>query len=150
MLSRAVHSQNALKSTRSSIPIFLPSLPTRTRPAAQLLFARRYATPPADPSVDPSFPHDHQQPLREPKPRNATSEFYRDLIPSMLHCLALGSIVYYGLETGYMYLSREKQAEDLGKRVEELERELAVVRAGPAVIGSDGEKSIVKSWWKFW
>lgn len=68
----------------------------------------------------------------------------------MLHCLALGSIVYYALETGYMYLSREKQAEDLGKKVEELERELAVARAGPVVVGSDGLKSSGKSWWKFW
>lgn len=114
------------------------------------MLARRYATPPAEPSIDPRIPHGPQQPLREPKPRNATSEFYRNLIPSMLHCLALGSIVYYALEVGYMYLSREKQAEDLGKRVEELERELAVARAGPALTGSDGGKSSGKSWWKFW
>lgn len=68
----------------------------------------------------------------------------------MLHCLALGSIVYYALEVGYMYLSREKQAEDLGKRVDELERELAVARAGPAVAGSEGSKTSEKTWWKFW
>ncbi|BGP26460.1 hypothetical protein JCM10295v2_005413 [Rhodotorula toruloides] len=112
---------------------------------------KRYATPSTEPNIDPRFPPEPRQPLvREPKPPNATSEFYRNLIPSMLHCLALGSIVYYALEFGYMYLSREKQAEDMGKRVEQLERELAVARAGPAVAGSDRVQSSGQSWWKFW
>ncbi|GAA5972300.1 hypothetical protein JCM3765_007661 [Sporobolomyces pararoseus] len=85
---------------------------------------------------------------------SATAVFYRALVPSMLHCLALGSIVYYALELVYMTLKREQQVELLGGRVKELENELEAARRGPteaiktAADGRiEGEK---KSWWKVW
>ncbi|TKA52094.1 hypothetical protein B0A53_04754 [Rhodotorula sp. CCFEE 5036] len=91
-------------------------------------------------------------PDSKPKQRSATSEFYRALVPSMLHCLALGSIVYYALELGYIYLAREKDGETLRARVEQLEGELEMARAGGAdgtAAGLEGERSR-KSWWKLW
>ncbi|KWU45869.1 hypothetical protein RHOSPDRAFT_32342 [Rhodotorula sp. JG-1b] len=91
-------------------------------------------------------------PDSKPKQRSATSEFYRALVPSMLHCLALGSIVYYALELAYIYLAREKEGETLRARVEQLEGELAVARAGGAdgtATELEGERSR-KSLWKLW
>jgi hypothetical protein len=75
----------------------------------------------------------------------------------MLHCLALGSIVYYALELTYMTLSREQQVELLGERVKLLEGELDLARRGPTDEGrkvtegrtdpTEGER---KRWWKVW
>lgn len=66
----------------------------------------------------------------------------------MLHCLALGSIVYYALELTYMYLLREKQGDDLRAKVAALEDELAAVRAGPH--DAQGGAKATRSWWKLW
>lgn len=74
----------------------------------------------------------------------------------MLHCLALGSIVYYGLEVTHHYLDSELIIEELQARVRELERGVqegrligsgpGVARAGADGVGSgDGGK-----WWKVW
>lgn len=72
----------------------------------------------------------------------------------MLHCLALGSIVYYALELAYIYLAREKEGETLRARVEQLEHELALERAGGAsrdsATASQGGQPGHKGWWKFW
>ncbi|GAA5823200.1 hypothetical protein JCM11251_007521 [Rhodosporidiobolus azoricus] len=83
--------------------------------------------------------------------RSATSEFYRALVPAMLHCLALGSIVYYALELGWMWLKREKEGGELRDEVERLERELERVRRTGAGVekGEEGEKE-ERSWWKLW
>ncbi|GAA5927394.1 hypothetical protein JCM1841_000459 [Sporobolomyces salmonicolor] len=90
-----------------------------------------------------------------PRPRpqpSPTAVFYRALVPSILHCLALGSIVYYALELSYMWLRREKDAEDLGARVAELERELEEARKGRETGGvSAGERTARRgSWWRLW
>ena len=74
----------------------------------------------------------------------------------MLHCLALGSIVYYALELVYMTLKREQQVELLGGRVKELEDELEAARKGPlesvetATDGGRIEGENRKNWWKVW
>ncbi|CEQ40653.1 SPOSA6832_02287 [Sporobolomyces salmonicolor] len=85
-------------------------------------------------------------------PPSPTAVFYRALVPSILHCLALGSIVYYALELSYMWLRREKDAEDLGARVAELERELEEARKGRETGGvSAGERTARRgSWWRLW
>ncbi|GAA5956307.1 hypothetical protein JCM21900_006138 [Sporobolomyces salmonicolor] len=90
-----------------------------------------------------------------PRPRDQpspTAVFYRALVPSILHCLALGSIVYYALELSYMWLRREKDAEDLGARVAELERELEEARKGRATGGvGAGERTERRGrWWRLW
>lgn len=69
----------------------------------------------------------------------------------MLHCLALGSIVYYALELVYMTLKREQQVEVLGNRVKLLEQELDNARTGsgeaaPTTSGETGKRR----WWKLW
>lgn len=72
----------------------------------------------------------------------------------MLHCLALGSIVYYALELVYMSLKREQQVERLGAQVARLELELetarhsSVSKAVPAQVG--GPNASGKRWWKVW
>ncbi|GAA6003969.1 hypothetical protein JCM10207_006491 [Rhodosporidiobolus poonsookiae] len=99
---------------------------------------------PGGPDPPSLYPQPHEKPQR-----SATSEFYRALVPSMLHCLALGSIVYYALELVWMYLKREKEREELRKRVEELEGELETLRSGGKGVGKDGAAQ-GKSWWKLW
>ncbi|GAA5864890.1 hypothetical protein JCM5353_003324 [Sporobolomyces roseus] len=88
---------------------------------------------------------------------SVTAVFYKALLPSMLHCLALGSIVYYALELAYMTLSREKQVEELGDKVRRLEEALEIARQEPVegvlrsvkrTEGDGGGKG--KSWWKVW
>jgi len=95
-----------------------------------------------------------------PPPQNgpsATAIFYRALLPSMLHCLAIGSIVYYALELVYMTLSREKQVEVLGDKVRRLEEALEIARVEPvegvsrSTKGIEGDgKGRGKSWFKVW
>jgi hypothetical protein len=68
----------------------------------------------------------------------------------MLHCLALGSIVYYALELTWMWLKREKEGEELKKRVEELERELQVERTRGTKKGRTAATEGEGSWWKVW
>jgi len=75
----------------------------------------------------------------------------------MLHCLALGSIVYYALELVYMTLSREKQVEVLGDKVRRLEEALEIARVEPVegvsrnTKGNEGDREGKgKSWWKVW
>lgn len=71
----------------------------------------------------------------------------------MLHCLALGSIVYYALELGYIYLAREKEGDELRGRVEQLETELALARAHPGAADSleeAGGELKQKKWWSLW
>jgi hypothetical protein len=65
----------------------------------------------------------------------------------MLHCLALGSIVYYALELLHHTLDRELVVEELETKVRGLEGELEVLRSGSdgLVQGESG-----KSWWRFW
>jgi len=67
----------------------------------------------------------------------------------MLHCLALGSIVYYALELTWMTLAREKQGEELRARVEQLEGQLAEARAGKVDAQEVGQAAR-RSWWKLW
>ncbi|POY72338.1 hypothetical protein BMF94_4640 [Rhodotorula taiwanensis] len=134
------------------------SLAAWTRPYSVTTPSR---APAASPVEVPSHPATSPPPSggsgrQPPKPRSATSEFYRALVPSMLHCLALGSIVYYALELGYVWLAREKEGEELRLRVAQLESELAVARtsplgdagtAGGGALAGSGEK---RSWWKLW
>ncbi|GAA5897635.1 uncharacterized protein JCM6883_006762 [Sporobolomyces salmoneus] len=86
---------------------------------------------------------------------SATAVFYRALVPSMLHCLALGSIVYYALELAYMTLKREQQVELLGDKVRKLEGELEDARRGPigrvtGMIERKTDEREEKPWWKVW
>jgi len=67
----------------------------------------------------------------------------------MLHCLALGSIVYYALELAYMVLSREKQGDELRAKVERLEGQLAEARAGKVDV-PERARAAPRSWWKLW
>ncbi|GAA5906380.1 hypothetical protein JCM5296_003184 [Sporobolomyces johnsonii] len=99
-------------------------------------------------SSSPAAPPPRDQP-------SPTAIFYRALVPSILHCLALGSIVYYALELTYMWLRREKEAEELGAKVAELERELEEARKGRGPSGvsegeGEGETAAGRSWWKLW
>ncbi|GAA5991747.1 hypothetical protein JCM10908_001120 [Rhodotorula pacifica] len=119
--------------------------------------ARTLATQASTPLSSPAIPQAPPPPpdsKPQPKQRSATSEFYRALVPSMLHCLALGSIVYYALELAYIYLAREKEGESLRARVEQLEGELALERAGgtkgEGTGGAAADGAGRKSWWKLW
>lgn len=96
---------------------------------------------PGSPPPDPSPPKERST--------SATAQFYRDLVPAMLHCLALGSIVYYALELTWMTLAREKQGEELRARVEQLEGQLAEARAGKVDAQEVGQAAR-RSWWKLW
>ncbi|GAA5869180.1 hypothetical protein JCM3774_003973 [Rhodotorula dairenensis] len=128
----------------------LRSLATQTAPSP--LSAPDHRSPHSSSSSSGS-PNPPPPGSTEPKQRSATSEFYRALVPSMLHCLALGSIVYYALELGYLYLAREKEGETLSARVDQLEAELALERAGGPgrdPLAPEGEQQGHKSWWKLW
>ncbi|KAL8277424.1 hypothetical protein RQP46_010146 [Phenoliferia psychrophenolica] len=100
------------------------------------------STPPS-PSSSPPPP--------APRERSVTGQFYRQLVPSMLHCLALGSIVYYALELLWSHLESEVVIGELQGQVKELEERLDAVRWGGEVeeeasrVGSSG-----RSWWKMW
>ncbi|GAA5898465.1 hypothetical protein JCM6882_007783 [Rhodosporidiobolus microsporus] len=142
--------------------ILLPS--SSTRALLTLTLARPSASsillaPPLRPlstiptSFTPGGPDPPSLYPPEPPRRSATAEFYRALVPAMLHCLALGSIVYYALELGWMWLKREKEAGELRERVGGLEEELEVERsrgAGGSTkgVGERGEGR--GSWWKLW
>lgn len=83
-------------------------------------------------------------PKKAPSP---TTLFYRQLVPSMLHCIALGSIVYYALELLHNTLDGELIVEELSLQVEMLEGELNLLKKG--VEGSTTQSSEVKKGW-FW
>ncbi|GAA5975000.1 hypothetical protein JCM11641_006797 [Rhodosporidiobolus odoratus] len=89
-------------------------------------------------------------PQQPQKQRSASAEFYRALVPSMLHCLALGSIVYYAMELGWMWLKREKEGVELSERVKVLEEELERERRRGAVGTKAEAASSGGSWWKLW
>lgn len=124
-------------------------LPNSSSPRLTPLFLRTYASIPTH-----FVPGGPEPPNLLPPPapkRSASSEFYRALVPSMLHCLALGSIVYYALELGWMWLKREKEGEELTRKVAELERELALERTRGISKGkSTAEDGKGGSWWKIW
>ena len=74
----------------------------------------------------------------------------------MLHCLALGSIVYYALELLHSTLDNELVIEELRREVEKLEGRLEELRWGRAG-GGEGEgkgkgegEGKAGSWWKIW
>ncbi|GAA6029171.1 hypothetical protein JCM8097_001635 [Rhodosporidiobolus ruineniae] len=127
-LSRQSTSANPSLLTRRA----LSSMPTHSTPGG-----------PDPPSLYP------QQPPSKPA-RSATSEFYRALVPAMLHCLALGSIVYYALELAWMWLKREKEGEELKERVERLEKELEEERTRGGKVGKGAAAGGGTSWWKLW
>ncbi|KAM0752167.1 hypothetical protein T439DRAFT_379273 [Meredithblackwellia eburnea MCA 4105] len=102
----------------------------------------------------PSQSQSHQR--QGPSP---TAIFYRHLVPSMIQCLAIGSIVYYALELLHNTLDRERIIEELQAKVDGLERELQEKTQGRKgllvgmVGGRNGdslETGAGKSWWKFW
>ncbi|GAA6056525.1 hypothetical protein JCM3770_006860 [Rhodotorula araucariae] len=147
MLARRMRAQGALRSFASSSPSTSSTLPRLVAPAPALSqLQRRCFTPPAAPTYDPRHPSPDSPP---PPPRSASAEFYRAMVPSMLHCLALGSIVYYALELAYMVLAREKEGLDLRDQVARLEGELEVARRG-AVGAREEHGAKGKSWWKLW
>lgn len=63
----------------------------------------------------------------------------------MLHCLALGSIIYYSLELLHNYLDSELIKEELEIKIMILESELEGLRKG---VEEGGRES--GSWWKSW
>ncbi|SCV69308.1 BQ2448_2328 [Microbotryum intermedium] len=68
---------------------------------------------------------------------SATSIFYRKLVPSMLHCLALGSIACYALELLHSHLYGQYIAKELQTRVDGLKSELEQLhRSGHGEISS--------------
>ncbi|BGP18596.1 hypothetical protein JCM10213_004229 [Rhodosporidiobolus nylandii] len=148
MLARVTLSAAPLRSS----PLLARPLPTLLSRALSRPAARTLSTIPTQPpsylSPPPLYPPGH-----EPQPeRNASKEFYRALVPAMLHCLALGSIVYYAMELAWMWLSREKEGVKLKERVEELEAELEVARrsTAPEVAAPQGEDRKEGRWWKVW
>ncbi|GAA6000583.1 uncharacterized protein JCM10292_000496 [Rhodotorula paludigena] len=151
MLARSRAARSALRglptsTTRRTAPLVAPlAAHWQLQPVHRSYLAP--ATPPYDPRLASTDPGGPRPPTEEERP-SATAEFYRALVPSMLHCLALGSIVYYALELTYMYLLREKQGDDLRAKVAALEDELAAVRAGPH--DAQGGAKATRSWWKLW
>ncbi|GAA5868569.1 hypothetical protein JCM1840_005492 [Sporobolomyces johnsonii] len=116
-------------------------LSTKLSPLTRTLLLSRSSS-----SSSPAAPPPRDQP-------SPTAIFYRALVPSILHCLALGSIVYYALELTYMWLRREKEAEELGAKVAELERELEEARKGRGPSGGserEGATAKGRSWWRLW
>ncbi|SCZ97522.1 BZ3500_MvSof-1268-A1-R1_Chr4-3g07228 [Microbotryum saponariae] len=69
---------------------------------------------------------------------SATSVFYRKLAPSMLHCLALGSIVCYGLELLHSHLHGQYLAKELQARVDELKIDIEQVLSSHVEMSSTG------------
>ncbi|GAA6018392.1 hypothetical protein JCM11491_005957 [Sporobolomyces phaffii] len=138
------------------------TLPLRTRPSrlAPSPSTSRRLEPPR--SNRPSHRLVSTSPASASSGPSATAVFYRALVPSMLHCLALGSIVYYALELAYMTLEREQQVDTLGTRVRLLERELDHARttSNRRRGGLDGDPSHDEAaqarrgpdtpWWKLW
>ncbi|GAA5843062.1 hypothetical protein JCM9279_001847 [Rhodotorula babjevae] len=169
MLARSVTARTALQGLASSstLPtstIFRRASPAPAAAAWQLLYGRNYSPTPTAPSFDPrqplaagaggppplsAPPPPPPGPPQPPKARSATSEFYRNLVPAMLHCLALGSIVYYALELAYMVLAREKQGDELRAKVERLEGQLADARAGKVDVQGE-TRAAQRSWWQLW
>lgn len=68
----------------------------------------------------------------------------------MLHCLALGSIVYYALELLHSTLDNELVIEELQQEVEKLEGRLDELRWGKVEGGEAPVPGKGGSWWKFW
>ena len=70
----------------------------------------------------------------------------------MLHCLALGSIVYYALELLWSSLESELVIGELQGQVTELEERLDAVRWGAEVEDEARrvERKSWSSWLKFW
>lgn len=97
-------------------------------------YQHNYSTTSSPTSPPPSTPKKKSSP---------TALFYRNLLPSMLHCLALGSIIYYALELLHNFLDAELIKEELDLKIEGLERELEIVRAG---VNEQAQKK--KGW--FW
>ncbi|GAA5922086.1 hypothetical protein JCM3775_003486 [Rhodotorula graminis] len=168
MLARSVPARGISHSVPSPSTLPTSTMLRRTSPtpaaaAWQLLHRRTYSPAPTAPAFDPrqplaaavgpsplsTPPPPPPGPPQQPKARSATSEFYRNLVPAMLHCLALGSIVYYALELTYMVLSREKQGDELRAKVERLEAQLAEARVGK-VEAQGGTPAPRRSWWKLW
>lgn len=69
----------------------------------------------------------------------------------MLHCLALGSIVYYALELLHSHLESELVIEELTGEVHALEKRLDEVRWG-ADETAEGKSAGARGWggWKLW
>ncbi|GAA5891297.1 hypothetical protein JCM8208_002576 [Rhodotorula glutinis] len=169
MLARSVTARVASYSVTPSSTVPTSTMIRRASPtpavaAWQLLHRRAYSPAPTAPSFDPrqrlaagsggpsplsAPPPPPPGPPQQPKARSATSEFYRNLVPAMLHCLALGSIVYYALELAYMVLSREKQGDELRAKVERLEQQLAQARAGKLDVPG-ATQAAQRSWWQLW
>ncbi|BGP42241.1 hypothetical protein JCM10449v2_006246 [Rhodotorula kratochvilovae] len=156
-----MRAQSALRSLASSSLPTSSTLPRLAAPApTPWALQRRSFTPPAAPTYDarhplpgggpePPSPSPNSRSAGEERARSASAEFYRAMVPSMLHCLALGSIVYYALELAYMMLAREKEGLDLREKVARLEGELEAARRGE---GSEQEvrEGKGRSWWKLW
>lgn len=66
----------------------------------------------------------------------------------MLHCLALGSIVYYSLELLHHTLESEVVQAELEAKVQGLERQVVELQrgGGGAVSGSEGKTGGWRSW----
>ncbi|GAA6064724.1 hypothetical protein JCM10212_005847 [Sporobolomyces blumeae] len=125
------------------------SLPS---PTARLASRAVSSSAPTRASTNPVLDHE-SDPSHRREGASATAVFYRNLVPSMLQCLALGSIVYYALELTWMTLDRERKVERLSDEVTRLERELELARrrgtpaaSETATDGRDGRRP----WWKFW
>ncbi|GAA5876913.1 hypothetical protein JCM8547_006309 [Rhodosporidiobolus lusitaniae] len=122
------------------------TLPLLRRPTS-LLITRSLASIPTH--FVPGGPEPPSLYPEPPKQRSASAEFYRQIVPSMLHILALSSIVYYALELSWMWLKRDKEGVELREKVEKLEKELEDERkrgttGGKAAGGKGG------NWWKLW
>ena len=70
---------------------------------------------------------------------------YRGFVPAMLHCLALGSITYYGLELYHARLSSRLMQQDLNAEVSRLAHELSAREPGASNEKPTSTPS--KRWW---
>lgn len=98
--------------TRSNSPRLSLQAPRR---ALHVTSLRRNIPPPSESAPAAAKPK---------KAPSTTTLFYRQLVPSMLHCIALGSIVYYALELVHNTLDNEFIIEELRGEVLELEGRL--------------------------
>ncbi|ORY88184.1 hypothetical protein BCR35DRAFT_301696 [Leucosporidium creatinivorum] len=122
--------------------------PLRATPARSTLtplLRRHLSTPPPAPEASSS---------KSSSGPSATALFYRQLVPSMIACLSIGSIVYYALELTHSILDREVVVRELEEKVATLEGEVERLRVtgGASAAGSAEEKLFDggKSWWKVW
>ncbi|GJE84633.1 hypothetical protein PsYK624_007090 [Phanerochaete sordida] len=114
--------------------------------------ASRYVTRPRWHSPAPRRPYSTEQP--QGRPRSAYATWYTEMLPGMVPVALLGSAVYVGLRFLQASLSHERFLDEARARVQELEREIAMLReqqsrgdVAQSVLQGAGEEETKRSGW---